>query len=105
MPQIKDGPHFMFDPAEPLEDGVRYAHFANVSTSEIDPLTRIVSDGQRVHVLDDLLRRGFVFVPVVAMSAERIEAVRYAAKLLASEPASGREHHLAALEEILAEIG
>jgi hypothetical protein len=73
-PQVKDGPHLMHDPAAPPdEDGVHYGQLANVVTSESG--ARIVSDGQRVYVLDDLLRRGYVFVPLVAMTAARVAAL------------------------------
>lgn len=99
---IHDGPHIMHDPAKPAEDGVYYGQLANVNTNESG--ARIVSDGQRVYVLDDLLRRGYVFVPLVAMTPARIEAIRYARNLVGREKATeAGGKHLAELDALLAE--
>lgn len=95
---VRDGPHFMCDPAHP-----EWARLANVVTSESG--ARIVSDGQHVLILDDLLRQGYVFVSVVAMTPARLEAIRAARDLLAEMAfGGGQDAHLAVLDALLAEV-
>lgn len=72
---VSDGPHLMHDPEQaPDEDGILWGQFANVKTSLYG--ARIVSDGQHVWALDDLVERGFVFVPLIPIDGALFETMQ-----------------------------
>lgn len=71
MQVLPDGPYFMFRPDRP-DDG---AGFAKINTSTVDPATRIVSDGQRVWALENLLATGHIFIPIVYIDKGRYGAL------------------------------